>query len=653
MQSLWNRAGQAHRTGCKACGTAINALGRRATTAAQRRKPTFAEIFTACYSSVFATAAVVDAMVKEDRRKDLDRQLEEARHELKVLLDQDSQASPGTENSTDELNLRQMNFLWKALKKIHADRPYLKEIDKPATIPASELLDSLRHDYYGCPTEEKLRAGRKIDYAALERAIMEEESSNETPSFGPRSEKHLWKDTSATLDVVQKLLERAAAIDKDATPSPAYDDAQEMAQSRKSDYLHRATDWAKAQEMTVAVNKIFRDILAAPLGIKEKVGRICYNILIARHSPDIHTYNTLIVAFDKAGYHTLSDALIDSYFHGRFLKPTRSTFVAILKHYKSTNNAESFLRALACITGRDTKTGAKIRRKHVEDIKETKSLQRWAVNDIVRTRTGDYVWEHVPLHQPLVEELIHGLLHFKLFDQAARMFVTSLLCGVRLGGSVVRQLFDECIYALDYKAALRLVRGFLRYQQRWRELLLDGEQDGSYLVNRAYVLLDLCGLGEAGGKISKRSLARLQITEAKLVDCLSTFAEVEASASGTELTRRPRPNDESKSRVLQLESIWKDYVLSRKATASIESKLLYNHYPAEFRTTMALETGRFAVDRSAQLGVEFAQITGLDTQEHAGEMASSVEEEERTELPKQRSIDVDAEPRKAELVLRC
>ena len=37
----------------------------------------------------------------------------------------------------------------------------------------------------------------------------------------------------------------------------------------------------------------------------------------------------------------------------------------------------------------------------------------------MRTRTGDWVWEHVPLNRALVEEVITGLLHFKLFDQAA------------------------------------------------------------------------------------------------------------------------------------------------------------------------------------------------------------------------------------------
>jgi hypothetical protein len=376
--------------------------------------------------------------------------------------------------------------------------------------------------------------------------------------------------------------------------------------------------------MTVTVNKIIRDVATAPLGIKEKVGRICYDILIAQHSPDIHTYNTLIVAFDKAGYHTLSDVIIESYFHERFLKPTPSTFVAILKHHKSTKNARAYLTALACIIGRDGKTGAKIRRRHVDDIAQSKDLQRWAM---MGSRLGNYVCELLPMHPPLVEEIIHGLLHFKLFDQAARMFVTSLLSGVRLGGGIVRQLFDECIFALDYKAALRLVRGFLRYQQRWRCMLLDPSQDGAYLMNRAYILLDFCGLTKQDGQVSQRALERLRITEQKMAECLRTFAEIDASMAAMDLPLPARPNGASKSRVLQLESIWKEYVYSRKATASIESKLLYPHFPTDFRTTIALETGEFALEQSNQSRIEFTQLAGSEVRESSEEMGGSTSEE--------------------------
>src|SRR5690349_21076475 len=113
MQTLLSRAGKAPRSGCKTCSNAIDTLGRRATSV--RRKPTFTELFTACYSSVFATAAVVDAVRKDDRRKELDRQIEEVRKELADLQDYRSPTSSDADSKTPELSLRQMDILWRSL----------------------------------------------------------------------------------------------------------------------------------------------------------------------------------------------------------------------------------------------------------------------------------------------------------------------------------------------------------------------------------------------------------------------------------------------------------------------------------------------------------------------------------------------------------
>ncbi|KAH8178291.1 hypothetical protein LIA77_03373 [Sarocladium implicatum] len=68
----------------KAFTTTRNFLGagRRATTRASRRKATFAEAFTALYSSICATAAVVDAVWKEDRKSKVDAELQDVRDAL-------------------------------------------------------------------------------------------------------------------------------------------------------------------------------------------------------------------------------------------------------------------------------------------------------------------------------------------------------------------------------------------------------------------------------------------------------------------------------------------------------------------------------------------------------------------------------------------
>src|SRR6478735_10718358 len=134
MQALWSRAGQAHRCGCRACETVVSSRGRRVTTAARPRKVTFADIFTACYSSMFATAAIVDAVRKEDRRQELDRQLEETRRELAQLQLRNleaSQTTNGIDSAQNEVTLHQMDHLWGAIKSLYTNRPYMKEIYNP------------------------------------------------------------------------------------------------------------------------------------------------------------------------------------------------------------------------------------------------------------------------------------------------------------------------------------------------------------------------------------------------------------------------------------------------------------------------------------------------------------------------------------------
>src|SRR4051794_7375173 len=80
MQVLWSRVAQTRSScHCRSCLNAATTIARRATTAASRRGLKVGDLFTACYSAVLATAAVADARVKDDRRKEWDRLIAEAK----------------------------------------------------------------------------------------------------------------------------------------------------------------------------------------------------------------------------------------------------------------------------------------------------------------------------------------------------------------------------------------------------------------------------------------------------------------------------------------------------------------------------------------------------------------------------------------------
>ncbi|KAL9480752.1 hypothetical protein ACSS6W_005538 [Trichoderma asperelloides] len=601
MQTILSRAGTAPRSGCKACSNAIDTLGRRATSA--RRKPTFTELFTACYSSVFATAALVDAVRKDDRRKELDRQIEEVRKEIADLQDSRKPTSSG-DSETPELSLRQMDILWRSLKDIYSNRPYMKEIHQPATIGPSDLVESLKHEHYGCRNSPK-----KIDYDRLERAIMREECEKGKYYREPRNQTQLLRESLGTEHLVQKLLDRTDFLPEDQS-GPSLQKARSLLEKGTLGlgFTFRSIDSTRAQENTIQLNKRLRSLVASSnLNMKEKVGRICYNLLVSPHPPDIHTYNTLIVAFNKSGHHAFAEALVASFFQYRLLQPTPSTFVAILNHYKCTNNHGKFLRALACITGLDNRTGAKVRRRHVSDIKISPALLPWASDSRRRTLTGDWIWDHLPLSQPLVEEIIGGLLHFKLFDQAAAFFLSCMQSGVNISLDTVKCFLDECINALDWRAATRLTGTLARSETILQRLLRAGNGEGTtYIASRIRVLLDICGLGAADRPPSKSLLVSLKVSGPSFAKFLNTLSQEERSSQ--EPSAYNRDISRSKSRVLQLESLWKEYEFVRKTTISIESKLLYPEFSTGFRASMALQISQAALGRSAELNREFSEL---------------------------------------------
>ncbi|EHK15936.1 uncharacterized protein TRIVIDRAFT_40132 [Trichoderma virens Gv29-8] len=605
MQTILSRAGKAPRSGCKACTSAIETLGKRPVSA--RRKPTFAELFTACYSSVFATAALVDAVRKDDRRKELDRQLEEVRKELADLQDGRQRPSSDDDSKGPELNLRQMDALWQSLKKIYNSRPYMKEIHQPATISASDVIEALKHEHYGSSSDPLRNSKRQINYDRLEGAIMQEESAKGRYYREPRNQAQLLRESLSTETLVRKLLDRTRYLPEDQS-GPSLQKARNLLEKGSPGFTFRSIDAARARDNTILLNKRLRALGAASnLSMKEKVGRICYNLLVSSHPPDIHTYNTLIVAFNKSGHHSFAEALVASFFQYRLLQPTPSTFIAILNHYQCTNNHGRFLRALACITGLDNRTGAKVRRRHISDIEENPNLLPWALDSRRRTLTGDWIWDHLPLSQPLVEEIIGGLLHFKLFDQAAAFFISCMQSGVNLSLDSVKYFLDECINALDWKAAVRLTSSFARSQPTLQRLLRVGGDDEStsYIAGRVRVLLDICGLG-GPDKPSKSLLVNLKVSGPSFNKLLNTLAQEAGpqqarSTSDQEISR-------SRSRVLQLESIWKEYEFVRKTTLSIESKLLYPDFSHAFRASVALHIGKAATQRSERLDEELKQL---------------------------------------------
>ncbi|KAM3536242.1 hypothetical protein MY4038_000400 [Beauveria bassiana] len=620
MQSLWNRASQAHRCGCRVCSTSVNALGRRTTTAAGRRKATFAEIFTACYSSVFASAAVIDSLKKDKRRRELDQELEHARQELAELKEKSKSPSSLHSTNRDGLTVEQMDILWKAMKQIINERPYRKNVLYPATLTASSVTECLRKDYYDCPTQTMLQKGRHIDYDDLDRAILNE--SEQIPAPGSRTETHLRNETLRFRRLVNALLKQADRMDRTGMQSKSFEQASELLNcNTRVNYSFRSADPEAARTMTQELNGSLRRILATPMSLKEKIGRLCYNMLISTHVPDIHTYNTLIAGFDKYGLPIMSDQVIYSFFYGRYIKPTESTFVAILNHNKLRNRPGEFLLNMARITGMN-EVGVKLRRRHQDSMLRFFE-RKWLMTERAsKSRVGEYIMQHLPLTPELLEEMIRGLLLFKLFEQAAVLFVGCLKAGITLASNLLPQLLDECISALDWSASVRLVRGMSEFSRQWFQIMAESGHDGLQLINRVHKLLDLCGISIRGQSFHVTA-RRLQISVHGLSELISAL-----NSTGIFLEPSSFMNkyDPAKSRWLQLESIRKEYIKVRKATKSIESKLLNADHGQQFREDCAVHISESALEQSKKLRKEFYKLhlSGQQTGEEDEQVSRSV-----------------------------
>lgn len=613
MQSLLHRARQAHRCGCRACSTLVQGAGRRATVA--RRKPTFAELFTAAYSSVFATAAVIDAVRKDERRRDLDRQIDEAQRELDDLRDNAPDAERG-------LPREQQGAIWEQMKRVYEERPFKQDINNPAVLEASELLDFLRHEHYGCPKANRLRTGLGLDYAAIETATVAEENDASLPRLEPQTPHQLKRELDAVEKLIKSLVRQLVALNPNAQSSPTWMQLREQLDAGRLQFAYPSIDRERATQNVSALNQHLRRIMSDPeLDGAEKILRVCYNLVISPYAPNTHTYNTLILGFDQIGLHKASNTVVQSFFYDRLIKPTPCTSVAVLNHYKCSSDGMRFMRMIARITGMDPIQGAKSCRRAVEDVERLRSLRAWAGEADSRTATGRYVYQHAPLNHHVVEELIRGLLHFQLFKSAATILMRALVVGIHVSTSVLHQVLDECVYALDWQGATEIVRGFSKWQQQiGKRLAAESEESMRYVASRLQVLNDLLGIGS--GRLGNRGkqLELLEIPEESYLGLEAMLNSASGSSSDS--------SAESNSRFLRLESLQKELNKIQQATRTIERRLVHPKFDPAFRHSMLVHISEASISHSLQLQGEFASLARISSAPPATKMAETASDRE-------------------------
>ncbi|KAH8907181.1 hypothetical protein BR93DRAFT_959230 [Coniochaeta sp. PMI_546] len=503
MHTIWSRAAQAHGCHCRPCARAASILARRSVTATRpaRRKVEPSHVFTACYSAIMATAAVADAVVKDQRRKGLESKIADERDKLAILLEHAPAYDP----------------------KRTRDEPYVLHNADATPLGIYEALTSI----CVAPMQLLKGASRRGNRASYLKTLRRELQLHE--------ESEWWKTPHSRVDQVQEMIaeEEMAGLDThreptnviqfsklaetinnlvdqllvetyrapDGTPQTpdllesAWNNIRMLRSSGYPNYRHTDLDPVAAaaarRDLSIVTRNIFRDWKTLKDGFLEIsgrngrimnpehaaiyrkrreyfVGKICHNLLIARFAPGIYNYNTLISGFSRVGEPRFGQAVVDSFLLNSRLKPTRMTIVSVLQHYKQ-GDIVGFYNIIRRITGDDSR-GLLIRRKPVADVKGDRGLFRWARHADAVVGHG-FVTQRAKVDEPVLEALLDRLIDFRLVRHATAVLGACLREGYSISSRYVRRVIGLCVAQVDRVAAVELLRILLRDIEQIRPMI--------------------------------------------------------------------------------------------------------------------------------------------------------------------------------------
>ncbi|KAI1736397.1 hypothetical protein F4680DRAFT_451944 [Xylaria scruposa] len=454
MQSLWSRVAQTQSScRCRICLHATNALTRRSTTAASRRKITVADLFTACYTTILGTATVIDVRRKNERRRQLDGQLDRARaslHQLAVdspqsALDVDRGVLDGETSTTSQL-VREITS-WttdESARPLHEELQSLCDIaHRPLARPAW-MLDQLK-------------------WRNIEAAVAAEEQDPDIALREPQTSHHLAETTATVLDLVDDLLRRTEMLasprwrDQTDVPDQAGDailkELECLRQGRDfPGYQSPAVDPSYSTRVRALLNESIRLLFYQDISSREIVGKICYNLLTAGVPPTIHTYNTLIVGFNRIQRQDLAEAVINSYLRQTNWPATDQTVVCLLAHFRRPGGREGMRDAIKRLWGaringlRLATLDMDLHNKHFLTLK-WKHSQRGRGTRLRKDNSATF------------DHLIRGWLYHGEIDFACRSFMACLRNGSTIPIHTLQELFRSCLATANFANARKLLVG--------------------------------------------------------------------------------------------------------------------------------------------------------------------------------------------------
>jgi hypothetical protein len=515
MQVLWSRA-QA-KASCR-CGSCLHAaIARRTTTAASRRRLRVSDVFTACYSTILATAAFADAKVKEDRRKEWDRVIAEAKAGIPM---NEPEYVEGAQPSPDSLGRRLSSVGMPSLEArgslSHTHNAEATWGGKGWTVPPRTQETSLENKLRMLDSQLKeitLSPENSTGQEAVGITASDADPDNEgvdvpdgeLPPREPKRKLHLEKMEQMVANLVDRLLLQTGIFSVQGSAALVRDDIQQeindvtqRIQSLKAGFTRFPAycweDVESVEEQRYALHRsltaLCNGATASKSSIDLMLAKICYNLLISTAPPSISTYNILLSELSRLRQPQLAQIVVDSFLTESRFKANRETGRLILDHYRIKKDVSGF-RVTTKQMGGHLKS-LRIKRRHLKDL-WIRSIQEWALTNKIILREG-HLYQKMPRANAIFDSLIRGSLEMKGVRCAIRYVRAALREGFNVTSETLCTVIKACLTQLDFGAGISLLRAMLS----WTE---SADFSTTFYSNEMrhhlYGLLSLCGISSS------------------------------------------------------------------------------------------------------------------------------------------------------------
>lgn len=452
---------------------------------------------------MFATAAVVDAKRKEDRRQQWNRAIEEVKAGSEITSTTFSNTSRQAEPNLYQTvhTIPKGEFLSNFKPMAHEDS--VVRLDVGSTSLKSDLersgcskdrllaSDSRHYE----PTSSQTRQLLDVIEAHIKQieGITQKNASitchdttsihdaNIAPQHGfthrePILDIHLRRMEQMVAKLVVKLLlttvsphlsasntlgkqidalklgaDCVEGLDKDnwAPQFPAYSDINIVGMRERREQLHRALN-------VITDAKDFGKMETNAI-----IAKLCYNMLVSAAPPSITTYDILLQRLTKMKLHDQARVVVDSFWEDSKFKPTQRTVVLLLNHYSAVGDLKGFNKTISRMrvagSSDSSLNNMRVSRRH-QSLLTKASVQQWA--STVQWRLVDgFVVQKVSRDREVFDSLVNGCLDFVMPTRAVMYARAAFREGLELSVGT----FERLIRYLSFQNNRKTAREFLTY----------------------------------------------------------------------------------------------------------------------------------------------------------------------------------------------